>query len=84
MASASTLPAQAASVAKAAVTASMAEAGDSPEPSPATQNGSDEDGEIQEVNMEAQAEGIRTVFQDPKNFNVKVSAAFPSCNEMTH
>ncbi|KAJ3719861.1 eukaryotic translation initiation factor 4E class I [Lentinula raphanica] len=28
-------------------------------------------GEIQEVNMEAQAEGIRTVFSDSKNFNVK-------------
>ena len=32
-----------------------------------------EPGEIQEVNMEAQAETIRTVFSDPKNFNVKVS-----------
>lgn len=31
-----------------------------------------EPGEIQEVNMEAQAEGIRTVFSDPTNFNVKV------------
>lgn len=31
-----------------------------------------EDGEIQEVDMESQAEGIRTVFSDPKNFNVKV------------
>ncbi|ETW87274.1 hypothetical protein HETIRDRAFT_437834 [Heterobasidion irregulare TC 32-1] len=30
-----------------------------------------EPGEIQEVNMEAQAETIRTVFSDPKNFNVK-------------
>jgi len=29
-------------------------------------------GELQEVNMEAQAEGIKTVFSDPKNFNVKV------------
>lgn len=36
-----------------------------------------EPGEIQEVNMEAQAEGIRTVFSDPTNFNVKVcSVAF--------
>jgi hypothetical protein len=31
-----------------------------------------EPGEIQEVDMQAQAEGIRTVFSDPKNFNVKV------------
>jgi len=30
-----------------------------------------EPGEIQEVDMQAQAEGIRTVFSDPKNFNVK-------------
>ena len=29
-------------------------------------------GEVQEINMEEQAEGIRTVFNDPKNFNVKV------------
>jgi translation initiation factor 4E len=29
------------------------------------------DYEIQEVNMEAQAEDIRTVFSDPTNFNVK-------------
>ncbi|KAF5364535.1 hypothetical protein D9757_011331 [Collybiopsis confluens] len=27
--------------------------------------------EVQEINMEAQAEGIRTVFNDPTNFNVK-------------
>jgi len=30
-----------------------------------------EPGEIKEVDMQAQAEGIRTVFSDPKNFNVK-------------
>jgi len=30
-----------------------------------------EPGEIQEVNMEAQAEEIRTVFNDPERFNVK-------------
>jgi hypothetical protein len=32
-----------------------------------------EQGEIQEVDMQAQAETIRTVFSDPTNFNVKVS-----------
>lgn len=32
---------------------------------------SEEPGEIQEVDMQAQAEGIRTVFNDPNNFNVK-------------
>lgn len=31
-----------------------------------------EPGEIAEVDMESQANGIRTVFSDPKNFNVKV------------
>lgn len=31
-----------------------------------------EPGEIQEVDMQAQAENIRTVFNDPTNFNVKV------------
>jgi len=31
-----------------------------------------EAGEIQEVDMQAQAEGIKTVFSDPANFNVKV------------
>ncbi|KIM48145.1 hypothetical protein M413DRAFT_16155 [Hebeloma cylindrosporum] len=30
-----------------------------------------EPGEIQEVDMQAQAEGIKTVFSDPANFNVK-------------
>lgn len=35
-------------------------------------DGSLEPGEIQEVDMQAQAETIRTVFSDPKNFNVKV------------
>ncbi|KAJ7706110.1 eukaryotic translation initiation factor 4E class I [Mycena rosella] len=30
-----------------------------------------EPGEIQEVDMQAQADGIRTVFNDPTNFNVK-------------
>lgn len=33
---------------------------------------STEPGEIQEVDMQAQAESIRTVFSDPTNFNVKV------------
>lgn len=31
-----------------------------------------EAGEIQEVDMQGQAEAIRTVFSDPNNFNVKV------------
>ncbi|KAJ7487669.1 translation initiation factor eIF 4e-like domain-containing protein [Mycena galericulata] len=36
-----------------------------------TDDDSLEPGEIQEVDMQAQAEGIRTVFNDPTNFNVK-------------
>ena len=31
-----------------------------------------EPGEIQEIDMEIQADSIRTVFSDPTNFNVKV------------
>lgn len=31
-----------------------------------------EPGEIQEIDMESQADSIRTVFSDPTNFNVKV------------
>lgn len=69
MASPSTLPAAAQQASKAALNAALAEHdiktasnGDAPL----------EDGEIQEVDMQAQAENIRTVFNDPKNFNVKV------------
>ena len=36
-----------------------------------------EPGEIQEVDMQAQADGIRTVFSDPTNFNVKVCSPSP-------
>jgi translation initiation factor 4E len=35
-----------------------------------------EPGEIQEIDMVAQAENIKTVFNDPQNFNVKV-CVFP-------
>ena len=46
----------------------------------ASDDSSLEPGEIQEVDMQAQAEGIRTVFNDPTNFNVKVplSIFFPA------
>ncbi|KAJ4489318.1 translation initiation factor eIF4e [Lentinula edodes] len=52
---------------RAALSAAMAD--DNPNISDGAE--SIEPGEIQEVNMEAQAEGIRTVFSDPTNFNVK-------------
>lgn len=56
---------------KAALTAALAE-------NPLTNaklpsdNSEVEPGEIQEIDMHAQAEGIRTIFSDPTNFNVKV------------
>jgi translation initiation factor 4E len=68
------LPTPAAQASKAALSAAIAE------------NGSDaptgEDSEVQEVevNMENQADHIRTVFSDPTNFNVKVrTTTFVRC-----
>lgn len=65
---ASTLPAPALQASRAALNAALAD-------QPQNNNEADdlEPGEIQEVDMEEQAEGIRTVFSDPKNFNVKVT-----------
>lgn len=67
----STLPAPSQQANKAALTAALAE-----NPLTNTHTPSDnpdmEPGEIQEIDMHAQAEGIRTVFSDPTNFNVKV------------
>ena len=74
MASAATsLPAPAHQAAKSALNAALAE--NNIVDKDGAQNGDDgEPGEIQEVDMQAQAENIRTVFNDPKNFNVKVCA----------
>lgn len=71
MASAATsLPAPAHQAAKSALNAALAE--NNIVDKDGAQNGDDgEPGEIQEVDMQAQAENIRTVFNDPKNFNVK-------------
>ncbi|EJD03866.1 translation initiation factor eIF4e [Fomitiporia mediterranea MF3/22] len=79
MTSASSLPASAMQASRAALSAALSEAKESDGTSDVTNaspeaatNGDDmEDGEIQEVDMESQAEGIRTVFSDPTNFNVK-------------
>jgi len=79
MTSVSTLPPAALHASKVALEAAMAEgkiADDAKPPSSQAENGKDgademEDGEIQEVDMESQAEGIRTVFSNPKDFNVK-------------
>lgn len=80
MASASSsLPGPALAASKAALSAALTE---NPLPD---KNGADseslEPGEIQEVDMVAQAESIRTVFSDPLNFNVKVRmrASLYSC-----
>ena len=82
MASASTLPAPALAASRAALTAAFADqhsaesAKTEADGSTAETNGDSaetlEPGEIQEVDMQAQAEGIRTVFSDATNFNVKV------------
>jgi len=70
MASASILPGPALQASKAALSAALAE--NEAKGSQNASNGEDiEPGEIQEVDMQAQAENIRTVFNDPKNFNVK-------------
>ena len=81
MATESTLPAPAMQASKAALNAALADVKDSVDDSKgdSKEGGAAddmEDGEIQEVDMEAQAEGIRTVFSDPKNFNVTVRNIF--------
>jgi len=68
MASGLTGPALVAS--RAALSAALADHPDASEPV-LNDDGSLEPGELQEVDMQAQADGIRTVFSDPTNFNVK-------------
>ena len=94
MASASTLPAPALAASRAALTAAFADqhsaesAKTEADGSTAETNGESaetlEPGEIQEVDMQAQAEGIRTVFSDPTNFNVKVRLSPRSCKVSVH
>ena len=84
-ASPSTLPAPALAASRAALNAAFADQQSAEPVNPeadedglTAENGNGDEqslepGEIQEVNMEAQAEGIRTVFSDPTNFNVKAS-----------
>jgi len=66
MSATSTLTGQALQASRAALSAALADQ---------TISTNDEElleaGEIQEVDMQAQAEGIKTVFSDPANFNVK-------------
>ena len=81
----STLPAAALQASRAALSAALADqeastSTDAPE--------STEPGEIQEVevDMQKQAEQIRTVFSDPNNFNVKVSFSIlrTPCHPSSH
>jgi translation initiation factor 4E len=77
MASVSSLPGPALQASRSAVQAALAEHPEAEghptaKDSEVGDDGSLEPGEIQEVDMQAQAETIRTVFSDPKNFNVKV------------
>jgi translation initiation factor 4E len=65
---ASTLPSAALQASRAAISAALADQ----VASTTLDDDSLEPGEIQEVDMQAQADGIRTVFNDPTNFNVKV------------
>jgi translation initiation factor 4E len=76
--SSSTLPAPSQQANKAALAAALAE-----NPLTDTHPSDAEPGEIQEVDMHAQAEGIRTVFSDPTNFNVKV-CLFLRATHSTH
>jgi hypothetical protein len=80
MASVSTLPPPALQASRAALASALAEQPVQNESSDTLNEGSLEDGEIQEVDMQAQAEGIRTVFNDPTNFNVKVSIHLLYCD----
>jgi hypothetical protein len=92
MASVSTLPASAQAASRAALDAAFADQ-QSTEPVPADgsataeTNGEPQEtlepGEIQEVDMQAQAEGIRTVFSDPTNFNVKVQSLLSSSRNIS-
>ena len=76
MASVSSLPAPALQASKAALSAALAE---NVKEAENKANGEEaEPGEIQEVDMQAQAETIRTVFSDPTNFNVKVRISMHS------
>lgn len=71
MTTSSPLPTPALNAARAALNAAL---NDPANQSPTDTNGASlEDGEIQELDMAAHAGDIRTVFSDPKNFNVKVS-----------
>lgn len=74
MASVSSLPGPALQASKAALNAALAE-----NKLKEHENDTLEPGEIQEVDMQTQADNIRTVFNDASNFNVKVDVSFVCC-----
>jgi translation initiation factor 4E len=69
MAAVSTLSGPALQASRAALSVALADQPTNDDP--VTENDDLEPGEIQEVDMQAQADGIRTVFSDSTNFNVK-------------
>lgn len=81
MSATSTLTGPALQASRAALSAALADQAIS---APPTDEESLEPGEIQEVDMQAQAEGIKTVFSDPANFNVKVSTLRLTFVRLTH
>jgi len=66
----SPLPAPALQASRAALSAALADQG-GPNEQYGVQSAIQEPGDIPEVDMQVQAEDIRTVFSDPTNFNVK-------------
>ncbi|KZS93100.1 eukaryotic translation initiation factor 4E class I [Sistotremastrum niveocremeum HHB9708] len=66
----SALPPHALNASRAAISAALADKSNATDTEPQA-DGDLEPGEVQEVNMESQANEIRTVFSDPTSFNVK-------------
>jgi hypothetical protein len=77
MSASSTLPGPAFQASRAALSAALSDT-QLPVDTPSKED-ENEPGEIQEIDMQAQAETIRTVFSDPTNFNVKVNLSLSVC-----
>jgi translation initiation factor 4E len=70
----SSLPSNALQASRAALASALAENPPPPnEHEPDVAEDPEEINEVQEIDIQAQVEGIRTVFNDPTNFNVKVT-----------
>ena len=79
MSTESTLTGSALQASRAALNAAIADQQSANSQSATAGDESLEQGEIQEieVDMQSQADAIRTVFSDPSNFNVKVCLSLP-------